>query len=140
MKEVYEATPGEDQILRRAKFLARLLETKKIFIDDNLFVGTMAGSYMAIYPNPEWNVEWMKEEKTVENSKTEEDREANAWALEYWDKRSLKPRTESIFERRYGFDPTPCYESGLVVPVPRLAGRRRQPQLPDGLPARASPA
>ena len=65
MKEVYEETPGEVQILRRAKFLAAVLERKKIFIDDNLFVGTMAGSYMAIYPNPEWNVVWMKEELSL---------------------------------------------------------------------------
>ncbi len=116
MKEVYEATPGDVQILRRAKFLAALLERKKLFIDDNLFVGAMAGSYKAIYPNPEWNVLWMKEEKTVEKSKTKEDKEANAWALDYWDERGLKSRTESIFQQRYGFDPAPCYESGLVVP------------------------
>ena len=118
MKEVYEETPGEVQILRRAKFLAALLERKKLFIDDNLFVGAMAGSYKAIYPNPEWNVLWMKEEKTVENSKTEEDREANAWALDYWDKRGLKSRTESIFEQRYGFSPTPCYEVRPRCSVP----------------------
>ena len=76
MKEVYEETTGDVQILRRAKFLAAMLERKKIFIDDNPIVGNMAGSYMAIYPNPEWNINWMREEKTVENSKTEEDREA----------------------------------------------------------------
>ena len=93
-----------------------MLDRKKIFIDDNLFVGTMAGSYMAIYPNPEWNVLWMKEEKTVENSKTKEDKEANSWALNYWDKRGLKSRTESIFQQRYGFNPSPAYQSGLVVP------------------------
>ena len=116
MKEVYEETQGDVQILRRAKFLARLLDKKEIFIDDNLFVGTMAGSYMAIYPNPEWNVLWMREEKTVEKSKTPEDREANAWALDYWDKRGLKSRTESIFEQRYGFSPSSCYAAGLVVP------------------------
>ena len=118
MKEVYEETPGEVAILRRAKFLAALLDKKKIFIDDNLFVGTMAGSYMAIYPNPEWNVIWMREEKTVEKSKTPEDREANAWALDYWDKRGLKCRTESIFEQRYGFSPTPCYAVRPRCPVP----------------------
>ena len=116
MKDVYEETTGDVQILRRAKFLAAMLDRKKIFIDDNLFVGTMAGSYMAIYPNPEWNVLWMREEKTVEKSKTKADKEANAWALDYWDKRGLKSRTESIFKQRYGFDPTPCYQSGLVVP------------------------
>ena len=50
MKRVYEATPGDVRFLRRAKFLAALLERKKLFIDDNLFVGAMAGSYKAIYP------------------------------------------------------------------------------------------
>jgi len=115
MKEVYEDTVGEEQIMRRAKFLAAVLERKKLYIDDNLFVGAMAGSLNDIYTHPEWNVIWMKEEKTVENSKTEEDREANAWGLEYWAKRSLKPRTESIFKKRYGFDPSPCYESGLIA-------------------------
>ncbi len=43
MKDVYEETQGDVQILRRAKFLAAMLDRKKIFIDDNLFVGTMAG-------------------------------------------------------------------------------------------------
>ena len=116
MYDVYEDTVGEDQIIRRAKFLAEVLDRKKLYIDDNLFVGAMAGSPNDIYTHPEWNVEWMKEEKTVENSKTEEDRVANAWALEYWDKRSLKPRTESIFETRYGFSSVPAIQAGLFAP------------------------
>lgn len=44
-----------------------------------------------------------------------EDRKANEWALEYWEKRALKPRTLEIFEKRYGFDPGPCYDSGFVI-------------------------
>ena len=115
MEDVYKDTVGYQQILRRAKFLAAVLERKKLYIDDNLFVGAMAGSLNAIYTHPEWNVEWMKEEKTVENSKTPEDRKANEWALDYWDKRSLKPRTEEIFERRYGFSAVPSYQAGLIA-------------------------
>ncbi len=115
MQEVYEENVGYQQIIKRAKFLAAVLEKKTIYIDDNLFVGAMADSTNAIYTHPEWNVEWMKEENTVEKSKTEEDRTANAWALDYWNKRSLKPRTEEIFEKRYGFDPVPMYKSGLIV-------------------------
>ncbi|MGI9327645.1 MAG: pyruvate formate lyase family protein [Pseudomonadales bacterium] len=115
MHAVYEDTVGYQQIIRRAKFLAALLERKKIYIDDNLFVGSMAGSTNAVYTYPEWNVDWMKDENTVEQSKTPEDRAANEWALDYWDKRSLKHRTEEIFERRYGFDPKPVYASGLVA-------------------------
>jgi formate C-acetyltransferase len=116
MQDVYEDTVGYEQIIRRARFLADVLERKKLFIDDNLFVGAMASKHMAIYTHPEWNVEWMKEEKTVEKSKTPEDREANQWALDYWDKRSLKPRTEEIFERRYGFSAVPAYQAGLIAP------------------------
>jgi formate C-acetyltransferase len=115
MAEVYEDTAGYQQIIRRAKFMATLLGRKKLYIDDNLLVGSMASTVNGIYTYPEWNVDWMKEEKTVEKSKTAEDRKANQWALDYWEKRSLKPRTLEIFEKRYGFDPNPCYNSGLVV-------------------------
>ncbi len=115
MSEVYEDTAGYQQIIRRAKFMATLLERKNLYIDDNLFVGSMASTVNGIYTYPEWNVEWMKQEKTVEKSPTPEDRKANEWALNYWDKRALKPRTLEIFEKRYGFDPRPAYDAGFVV-------------------------
>ena len=91
MAEVYEDTAGDPQIIRRAKFLAAVLERKKLYIDDNLFVGAMAGSVNAMYTFPEWNVDWMKEENTVEKSKTPEDRKANEWVIKYWEKRSMRP-------------------------------------------------
>ena len=114
MKDVYEENVGYQQIIKRSKFLAAVLDRKKIYIDDNLFVGSMAGSLNAIYTHPEWNVVWMKEEDTVGTSPTEEDREANAWALNYWDSRSRKTRTEEIFEKRYGFSPRPATDSMLI--------------------------
>ena len=55
MYEVYEDTAGYQQIIRRASFLATLLERKMLYIDDNLFVGSMAGKLNAIYTNPEWS-------------------------------------------------------------------------------------
>jgi len=115
MAEVYDDTAGYQQIIRRAKFMATLLERKKLYIDDNLFVGSMASTVNGIYTYPEWNVDWMKEENTIEKSKTPEDRKANQWALDYWEKRSLRPRTLEIFEKRYGFDPRPVYDAGLIA-------------------------
>ena len=44
MKEVYEENVGYQQIIKRSKFLAAVLDRKDIYIDDNLFVGSMAGS------------------------------------------------------------------------------------------------
>ena len=105
MHDMYEETAGEHQQLRRAKFLAAVLDRKKLYIDDNLFVGAMASKTNAMYPYPEWQVDWMIEEKTVENSPTPEDKKANQWALDYWGKRAMKPRVEEIFQKRFGFDP-----------------------------------
>ncbi len=118
MADVYEETAGDSPILRRAKFMATLLDKKKLYIDDNLFVGAMAGKVNGVYTYPEWQVDWMKEENTIEKSPTPEDKKANAWALEYWGKRAMKPRVEAIFEKRFGFDPKPCYEAGLIASVP----------------------
>jgi formate C-acetyltransferase len=115
MAEVYEGTAGYQQIIRRAKFLAELVERKKLYIDENLIVGSMASTVNGVYTYPEWNVEWMKEEQTVEKSKTPEDRKANQWALEYWEKWALRPRADEIFIRKYGYDPAPVYQAGLVA-------------------------
>ena len=35
MEEVYATTHGDQNIMRRAKFMATLLERKKLYIDDN---------------------------------------------------------------------------------------------------------
>jgi hypothetical protein len=78
-----------------------------------------------IYTYPEWNVDWMKEEKPVEKSKTPEDRKANERALKYWEKCALKPRTLEMFEKRSGFDPKPACEAGVLVDFFSWPGRQR---------------
>jgi len=104
MRDIYEETAGDHQQLRRAKFLAAVLERKKLYVDDNLFVGGHGRQDQRHVHLSEWQVNWMIEEKTVENSPTPEDKKANQWALEYWGRRAMKPRTEEIFQKRYGFD------------------------------------
>ena len=115
MKEVYEKNVGYQQIIKRARLAEALFERKKIYIDDNLFVGSITGDVNGVYPYPEWNVGWMKDEKTVEKSKTPEEKAANQWALDYWDERAVKPRVEEILRNRFGYDPDAIYGSGLVV-------------------------
>jgi trans-4-hydroxy-L-proline dehydratase len=115
MHEVYEDTAGSQQIIRRAKFFEQLIEKKKLYIDENLFVGSMASTVNGVYTYPEWNVEWMKEEQTVEKSKTPEDRKANEWSLKYWDKHALRPRVDEIFIKKYGYNPDPSYKAGLIA-------------------------
>ncbi len=115
MKELYESTEGLPQVLRRAKFNEALFDRKKIYIDDNLFVGAMGGSVNAMYTYPEWQVGWMEEEKVVEKSKTPEEKEANQWALDYFGSRAQVPRVYEIYEKRYGYDAKPIYDAGLIA-------------------------
>ena len=68
MREVYGETDGCQNIIGRAKFVAYVLENKKLYIDENLIVGAMAGLVNAIYTYPEWNLEWTKADSAVENS------------------------------------------------------------------------
>ena len=115
MREMYDESAGDHALLQRAKFLAAVLDRKQLYIDDNLFVGAMAGKLNALYTYPEWQIDWMIEEKTVENSPTEEDKAANQWAIDYWGPRGMKLRTEAIFEKRFGYDPKPSYNAGLIA-------------------------
>ena len=76
----------------------------------------MASTVNAIYTYPEWNVEWMKEENTVEKSKTPEDRKANEWALEYWDKWALQAAGATRSSSRSTASiPDPVYKAGLIA-------------------------
>jgi len=114
MKDSYAQTEGLPNILRRARFNADLFDRKKIYIDDNLLVGAMGGSLNAMYTYPEWQVGWMIEEKTIEKSKTPEDRAANQWAVDYFTSRALVNRVMEIQTKRYG-DPKPYYDSAAVI-------------------------
>ncbi len=115
MKKVYEENAGSQQIVQRAKFLAYVLDHKTLYIDDNLFVGSMASSTNAVYTYPEWSVAWMKEDNIVETSPTPEDREANEWAINYWEKRGLKSRCDEIFQKKFGYDANVAVEAGLFM-------------------------
>ena len=87
MREVYGKTEGLQQILRRAQFLADVLDRKKLYIDDNLFVGHHGRQ--RTWPsitNPEWNVELDEGgEDRRASRRPPKTREANAWALDYWE-------------------------------------------------------
>ena len=85
--------------MRRAKFMATLLERKKLYIDENLLVGSMAGTVNGIYTYPEWNIDWMKDDNTVEKCKDPEDKRVNQWrGLDYWEKRLEAPHAGDLRE------------------------------------------
>jgi hypothetical protein len=50
MRDVYEETVGLDQMIRRARLTEATVERKGIYIDDNLFVGSITGKTNGVYP------------------------------------------------------------------------------------------
>ena len=77
MKEVYEETAGDVQILRRAKFLAALLDGRRFSSTTTSLSAPWQADSTASTPIPNGTSIWMREEKTVEKSPTPEDKKAN---------------------------------------------------------------
>jgi len=110
LRDVYRETEGLPQITRRAKVLERLLTTKGLYIDENIFVGSMGSSPMALYSYPEWSFGWMKKSGKAmshlgEVAISDEDRQLFAETMEYWDGKTLDDRANKIFMEKYGFSP-----------------------------------
>ena len=114
MAESYKQSTGQPNVIRRARFFADLLDKKALYIDDNLFVGSLAGQPNAIYTYPEFGTSWMQDE-TVTGHLSQEDLATNAEVQKYWAARSLSARTYEIFKKKFGFDYAPVNASGLTM-------------------------
>ncbi len=104
----YRETEGLPALTRRARFFERLMKNKDLYIDENLFVGSMASFPLGIYAHPEWNVNWMKKDiKAIshlgEVTISAEDRKLFEEVIAYWDGKTLDDRANKIFEEKYGF-------------------------------------
>ena len=114
----YKETEGLPPMTRRAKFFEKLMITKKLYIDENLFVGSMASFPLGIYAHPEWNVDWMKQDIKVlghlgEVSVSDEQKKLFKEVIEYWDGKTLNDRANKLFEEKYGINPLLPQMTGL---------------------------
>ncbi len=118
LNEAYREFAGEPEILIRAKFYDKLLSNKTIYIDENLFVGSLGSGYGKYYLYPEWGVRWTEKE---DNFRVPEEEQAD-WdeTVRYWRERTLSHRAKDRFVRRYGrygeeqgFDILAAFSDGL---------------------------
>ncbi len=113
LAEVYKEYEGYPQIIIRARFLERLLAEKKIYIDDYLFVGNLAGEFGAFYLYPEWNHDWIKTEDRFEIPEDKKEQLEELFA--YWDKRDATVRSKETFKEIYKDDSDKYVESGFIT-------------------------
>ena len=89
---------------------------KKLYIDDNLFVGSMASTVNGIYTYPEWNVDWMKEEKTVEKSQDPGRQEGEPVGARLLGQACAEaPDAERSSRRGMASIRSPVYDAGLIA-------------------------
>ncbi len=113
--QIYKEYEGSPQIIIRARFMERLLQEKKIYIDDNVFVGSLAGEFGAFYLYPEWSNDWMKEDNKFEIPE-EKQEELNA-VFEYWKDRSITKRSSDTYEDIFGEDFDKYETSGFIANI-----------------------
>lgn len=100
LNESYREFDGEAPVILRAKFYDKLLTNKKIYIDENLFVGTLASAPGKYYLYPEFGVDWTDD--PAENfTVPEEYRRDWEEASSYWKGRTLENRSYERFHKLF---------------------------------------
>lgn len=124
LMQVYEECKGESAVMIRAKLLERVLTKKNIFLDGNPIVGTMTGFRAGVYPYPEWQVNWIKDEMDMvrmsslgEVSIPKETQDLLKNVYKQWKGRTTYDRSNQIYKELYGENAELLVKSGWIYPV-----------------------
>ncbi|MDR1776651.1 MAG: glycyl radical protein [Desulfovibrio sp.] len=124
LMEVYEEHKGESNVMLRARVLERVLTRKDIFLDGNPVVGTMTGVRAGVYPYPEWQVNWIKDELDMvkmsslgEVSIPEETQNLLKKVYKQWKGNTTYDRANKIYKEIYGENAELLVKSGWIYPV-----------------------
>lgn len=122
--DTYEECKGESVFYIRAKLLERVLSQKTIFLDGNLLVGTMGGERAAVYPYPEWQVNWVKDELDAvkmsslgELNIPEETKELLKKIHKLWKGKTTYDRANKLYKDIYGENAELLVKAGWIYPV-----------------------
>jgi len=120
LHDVYTEYNGEPVVYIRARLLERVLTQKKIFLDGNPIVGTLTGTRCGVYPYPEWNVQWIKDEmqmaKMTSLGEMKIPRETEALLTQTykeWKGRTCIDLNNKMFKDMFGFDSHPYHKAGM---------------------------
>ncbi|OIO00911.1 MAG: glycyl radical enzyme [Desulfovibrionaceae bacterium CG1_02_65_16] len=120
MHDVYAEFAGEPVVYIRAKLLERVLTQKKIFLDGSPIVGTLTGTRCGVYPYPEWNVQWIKDEMQMakmaslgEMKIPKETEELLQQTYKEWKGRTCVDLNNKMFKDMFGFNPSAYHKGGM---------------------------
>lgn len=124
LKQVYEENPGEEPVLIRARLLERLLETKKLFLDENPVVGTLTSIRCGLYAYPEWSCDWIKDEMDMAKICSlgeiviPDDTKALMMSVyNQWKGHTVRDTADENYKSLFGISPRPYISSGMLYDV-----------------------
>lgn len=106
LKESYEETEGQPQVIRRAKVFEKFLKEKTIVIDDNPIVGTPTKHLVGVIPYPEISCGWMRQEVDFYTSfgkvsLSEEDKQLLLESVDYWADKCIEFKTDVAWRQYF---------------------------------------
>lgn len=124
LMEVYEEYKSESNVMLRARLLERVLTRKNIFLDDNPVVGTMTGIRAGVYPYPEWQVNWIKDELDMVKMSSlgeldipKETQDLLKQVHKQWKGNTTYDRANKIYKEIYNENAELLVKSGWIYPV-----------------------
>lgn len=124
--EAYDENKGESVFVTRAKLLEKILKNKKIYLDGNPIVGSLAGGMARIYAYPEWQCNWIKDDldsdKLALSSLGEvrfddETKDILKKVYKNWKGKTTYDRANKLYKDMYGENPELLVKSGWIYPV-----------------------
>ena len=111
LKVVYEEYKDYPSIIQRARSFEYLLDHKKIYIDENLIVGSLAGEFGSFYIYPEWRTDWLYNDNPfgIDEDKKQLVDETD----EYWQKHGLAFNVESRVKESLGINYREYIKAGV---------------------------
>jgi formate C-acetyltransferase len=124
LMDVYDEFKGESNVIIRARLLERILTQKDIFLDGNPVVGTMTGIRAGVYPYPEWQVNWIKDEIDMvkmsslgEVSIPQETQDLLKKVYKQWKGNTTYDRANKLYKEIYKENAELLVKSGWIYPV-----------------------
>ena len=124
--EAYDENKGESVFITRARLLEKVLINKKIYLDGNPIVGSLAGGRAMIYAYPEWQCNWVKDDldsdkmalSSLGEVRFDEDtKKILKDVYKQWKGKTTYDRANKIYKDLYGENPEIFVKSGWIYPV-----------------------
>lgn len=124
--EAYDENKGESVFIIRARLFEKVLKNKKIYLDENPIVGSLAGGMAKIYAYPEWQCNWIKDDldsdKLALSSLGEvrfddETKEVLKKVYKTWKGKTTYDRANKLYKDLYGSNPELLVKCGWIYPV-----------------------